>query len=154
MQRFLQQTWHKIEKNIPGTSFNFDFWTQCKPRRSTYPSCRAVIAARQQNPTVEKDMIHAIQSAYYSHARNPSDESTLAALATELGLDCEDFIKDLNSQKTEEILNQEINQSRQLGAQGFPSLILHNGQENHLLQIDYNNAETILKQIKIILEEE
>ena len=32
-----------------GAEFNFDFWKLCKPRRSTYPACRAVLAARQQD---------------------------------------------------------------------------------------------------------
>ncbi|MFK5983922.1 MAG: hypothetical protein QM479_00650 [Pseudomonadota bacterium] len=48
----VETAWHNIEKKIPAKKFNFDFWTLNTPRRSTYPACRAVIAARQQGPAI------------------------------------------------------------------------------------------------------
>jgi len=65
MQQGLQQTWKQIAEVIPGTEFNFAFWTDNAPRRSTWPSCRAVIAARRQSRDFERPMIKAIQRAYY-----------------------------------------------------------------------------------------
>ena len=41
MQLQLQAIWQKISSQL-GTEFNFDFWRDCQPRRSTYPSCRAL----------------------------------------------------------------------------------------------------------------
>ena len=63
--------WIKIQKNVPGTEFNYDFWTLNEPRRSTYLSCRAVIAAKKQHPDFEILMIERIQKAYYLNAQNP-----------------------------------------------------------------------------------
>lgn len=151
MQQFLQKTWHTIQQQIPETKFNFDFWTVCHPRRSTYASCRAVIAAKRQNPAIERDMIHAIQTAYYLRAMNPSDNSTLIELANNLDLDADEFETDLNSDATQQDLDKEIEFSQQLGAQGFPSLVLENKQKKWLLQIDYNNEDNVLKQITDIL---
>ena len=37
-------TWRNIEIRT-GVPFNHDFWELNEPRRSTYPACRAVIAA-------------------------------------------------------------------------------------------------------------
>ena len=82
MRAALQQTWRRIEEMIPGTRFNFDFWTNNTPRRSTYPANRAVIAARLQGEACDSKMTGAIQRAYYLEARNPSDDSTLASRAT------------------------------------------------------------------------
>ena len=151
MQQFLQKTWRTIQQQIPTTEFNFDFWTNCHPRRSTYASCRAVIATKNQNPAIEKDMIHAIQTTYYLRAKNPSDDNTLIELADSLGLDIDKFKTDLNSDTTNHDLHKEIEFSQQLGAQGFPSLILENKQKKWLLQIDYNDEENMLKQITEIL---
>lgn len=151
MQQFLQKTWRTIQQQIPTTEFNFDFWTNCHPRRSTYASCRAVIATKNQNPAIEKDMIHAIQTTYYLRAKNPSDDNTLIELADSLGLDVDEFKSDLNSDTTNHDLHKEIEFSQQLGAQGFPSLILENKQKKWLLQIDYNDEENMLKQITEIL---
>ena len=72
----LQATWRRIQQVIPGTGFNFDFWRDNTPRRSTYPACRAVIAARELADKADQ-MTHAIQQAYYLQARNPSDQETL-----------------------------------------------------------------------------
>ena len=74
MQLQLQAIWQKISSQL-GTEFNFDFWRDCQPRRSTYPSCRAALIARSFNK--EPQMIAAIQQAYYLQAQNPSDEAVL-----------------------------------------------------------------------------
>jgi len=77
MRRFLRDTWHRIEQKVPGTRFNFDFWEQCRPRRTTYPAYRAIVATRRQGVGLEQRMIHAIQRAYYQQAHNPSNMATL-----------------------------------------------------------------------------
>ena len=63
MREYIQMNWRKIEHSIPGTKFNYDFWSNCSPRRSTYTACRAVIAIRKQNPLLEERMINLIQHA-------------------------------------------------------------------------------------------
>ncbi|BAN69992.1 DsbA family protein [endosymbiont of unidentified scaly snail isolate Monju] len=124
MRRYLQDTWRRIQQRIPGTEFNFDFWKRCQPRRSTWPACRAVIAARNLDPAAEAPMIQAIQNAYYREARNPSDDDTLIALASEIGLPRERFVTQLNATATQQALEAEIAEARQLGADSFPTLIL------------------------------
>ncbi len=146
MQQFLQSTWRQIQARVPGTEFNFAFWQQCQPRRSTYPACRAVIAARQQQ--ADAAMTLAIQTAYYLNARNPSDDSTLLALAVELGLDGESFKHDLAAEMTQQTLQQEIALCRDLGARGFPSLILEQGAQRSLLALDYQQPQRLLRQIE------
>ena len=93
MREYIQTMWRKIERSIPGTKFNYDFWSNCSPRRSTYPACRAVIAMRKQNPLLEEQMINLIQQAYYIDAKNPSDDLTLIDLASKLDIDIEQFKK-------------------------------------------------------------
>ena len=91
MRARIEQTWRRIQTIVPGTEFNFEFWTRNTPRRSTYPACRAVLAAKHFDPALEAPMIAAIQRAYYREARNPSDLETLSTLAAELGVDREAF---------------------------------------------------------------
>lgn len=148
MQSDIAGYWRRIQQHIPGTEFNFDFWDKCEPRRSTYPACRAVIAARQQNPDLELEMIEKIQYAYYMDAKNPSDDSTLISLATDLGLDKDQFEKDLNAVETQQQLESEMMLGRQIGAQGFPSMILVKDQQAQYLPLDYNSAEKTLQIIK------
>ena len=147
MRDYIQTMWRKIERSVPGTKFNYDFWTNCSPRRSTYPACRAVIAIRKQNPSLEEQMINSIQHAYYIDAKNPSDDSTLIGLASKLDIDIEQFKKTLNDNETQSLLLKDISIAKQLGAQGFPSLLYKDSKEIRPLQIDYNNPRIILDQI-------
>ena len=145
MQTKLQQTWHTISQRL-GTQFNFDFWTVCQPRRSTYPACRAVLAAQQQD--AGNTMTTAIQHAYYLDAKNPSDDATLVELAKEIGLDTARFAQQLNDPATQHELARQIAQGQALGAQGFPSLIYSNDTGNHFIRHDYLDPEVTLDQIR------
>lgn len=147
MQGFLQQGWRRIEQHIPGVKFNFAFWTECIPRRSTYPACRAVIAAREQGEQFDLLMTEAIQRAYYTQARNPSDETTLVELAGEIGLDVNAFAASLHAVRTEQQLTAEIDLARQLHAESFPSLVLQVGRNYWPIAIDYNDSEVMLQAI-------
>jgi len=140
MQTRLQETWRRIQRRIPGTEFNFDFWRDARPRRSTWPACRAVIAARRLDSGAEASMIDAIQRAYYLLALNPSDDSTLIALATQLGLDADRFAQLLNAPETRQALTDEVAQARRMGADSFPSLRLQLGDSFWPVPVDYTDV--------------
>jgi len=146
-QSMIRRHWQTIEQRVPGTEFNFKFWTACKPRRSTYPACRAVIAARLQDPQMEDAMVLAIQQAYYLQACNPSDDDMLIDLAAGLSLDSEQFRYDLNSTATQNLLMQDMQQAQNMGVQSFPGLVLENGGAYHAIPVDYNHAEIMTRRI-------
>ncbi len=149
MRQTIQSNWHRIQQTVTDITFNFDFWKKCQPRRATYMACRAVIAAREQGMEYDENMTHAIQQAYYLHAKNPSDLDTLVGIAGELGLDKEKFSESIMSVNTNEELKQEIYLSRQLGIASFPSLLLQTGIKAKLIPHDYNHPEEM---IDIILD--
>ncbi len=154
MQANIKDTWAHIQKDIPGTAFNFDFWTQNQPRRSTYPSCRAVIAATLQGrEPAGESMLLAIQQAYYLQAKNPSDSDILLQLALDCGLDSERFAADLFSEKCEQLLQQDLQLAKQLGVHSFPSLVLACNGSNALIPIDYTKSETIVSSVMALLRE-
>jgi len=148
MQDDIQSYWRKIQNYIPGTEFNFDFWTQNKPRRSTYRSCRAVISARVQQPEKQFEMIKLIQDAYYLQAKNPSDREPLIECAKQSSLDVERFSNDLDAQHTKDLLRLEMLQCRQLHLESFPSLLLEKEGEFFGIGLDYNNAQNIIDQLQ------
>lgn len=147
-QAMIQQHWHTIIERVPGTKFNFDFWSLNTPERSTYPACRAVLATIAQDPSKEDLMIHIIQQVYYLHAQNPSHDDTLIACAKNIGLNIQQFKKDLNSPQTQTLLQENIQQAKTLGVRGFPSLVFVYNNRVIPITIDYNNAAFILEQIE------
>ena len=121
LRTMIKNTWLKIHQEL-GTEFNFDFWVNNIPRRSTYPACRAVIAAHRQGK--EKEMILSIQQAYYLRALNPSDVKILQQLAEEIRLNIADFNQALSSDETKATLGKQVTQAEQWHVPGYPSLVL------------------------------
>lgn len=152
MRRYLSQTWKRIQQQVPGTEFNFDYWERCRPRRSTYPACRAVIAARQQDPSSEDRMVLKIQRAYYTEARNPSDIAVLVELSEETGLDTNRFLRDLRSAETDQRLKDEITYARKLGSDSFPSLILELGNSRWPISVNYRDAHVMQELIMDLVD--
>lgn len=151
MQHYLQQTWKTIQQRVPATRFNYDFWAKCKPLRSTYPACRAVIAARNQGEQYADLMTHRIQIAYYTEARNPSEQAVLVQLAAEIGLDVTLFRQAIAAEATRQQLLDEIAHSRRLNVDSFPSLLLEIGGSQWRVPVDYNDADVVLGMIRQIL---
>jgi len=141
--------WAQIAEEV-GAEFNFDFWTRCEPRRSTYPACRAVIAASWQDRG--EAMIDAIQRAYYLRAMNPSDNSTLVHLAREMELDSARFNADLGSEQTERELQRNFELRRRLNVYSFPSLVLETESGLYPVPHDYHSMASSLETITTILE--
>jgi len=151
MQDEIQATWRNIRIKL-GAEFNFDFWTNNIPRRSTYIACRAVIVARDQG--LEKEMIDVIQNAYYLRAMNPSEREVLLQLAAELsaqGMDQGRFALELESEQNELELHREIDLADSLTQHGFPSLVLEWDGGRQFIKHDYLDHHDTLDRINDLL---
>ena len=146
-QKYVQDNWIKIQEVVPGTEFNYDFWTLNEPRRSTYISCRAVIAAKKQHPDFEVLMTKGIQKAYYLNAQNPSNEDTLIKIAKDIGLNEKLFKEDLKSTEVNKNLLDQIQITKTMPISGFPSLVLVKNSNLERIKIDYLESNYIINQI-------
>jgi putative protein-disulfide isomerase len=143
MRERIRQAWQSVSQRT-GARFNFDFWERNVPRRSTWPACRAVIAASVQDPDELEPMLEALQRAYYEQARNPAEREILIEVATEIGLDPARFAVDLDSPEVEATLQAQMRWARALGADGFPSLLLESAGRLAWLTRGYADADTLL----------
>ena len=150
----LEGTWRRIEAHVPGTRFDYRFWREATPRRATFRACRAVIAVRRQDPTLERAMIDAIQRAYYLEARNPSDRDVLIDLADGLGADAARVAEELDGEAVRAAHEEERRHAAALGVQGYPSLVLvtdEGGRDAprhaHPVPIDYTDPAPILARV-------
>ncbi len=134
-KRFVQEAWHSVAERT-GAAFNFDFWKRCRPRRSTWAACRAVLVA-EKLASQGREMFGAIQRAYYLEARNPSESDTLMALAGELGIEQRSFAAGLEGPAAQARLEQDFALRDRLGTQGYPSLALEAGGPVEVLMRGY-----------------
>lgn len=160
LQQIIQQHWRNIQSKL-GTKFNFDFWTNNTPKRSTYNACRAVIAANLQG--YQQAMVLLIQEAYYLRALNPSEPSVLISLASELAdnsqrgitnnlataqFNDEAFVEDFTSIEVNAELMRQVQLAISLSQQGFPSLVLEVQGSFQQINIDYKNFAVTLASIE------
>ena len=131
---YVQQAWHAVAQTT-GAKFNFDFWTNCSPRRSTWIACRAVIVARRFK--LEREMFEAIQRAYYLEARNPSDENVLSDVAQQLNIPRSEFLEALGDPETQRKLEEDFALRQRLGANSFPSIGIIQSDQPTLLHSGY-----------------
>ncbi len=150
MRGYVQQAWREVQART-GAEFNWDFWEVCEPRRSTYPACRAVIAAGLSGPErqlSERSMYEALQRAYYLEARNPSLDATLIEVAKEIGLDENTFTENLRSKQVEQIFREQRARRRGFGADSFPSLVLQEASgEARILMRGAGTSSEVLAQL-------
>lgn len=143
LRQAISSYWYEIEKKTQVT-FNHDYWKLNTPYRSTYPACRAVIAAEVLKEKNTVQMIKAIQSAYYKEAKNPSLEQTLIECAKSIGLDESEFKRTLHSKEIENQFRQQLILSHQLQASSFPTLFYINEKNQaHILAQGYTQAKNI-----------
>ncbi|MDT8424369.1 MAG: DsbA family protein [Methyloprofundus sp.] len=153
-QTMIQQAWHRIQQTVPEMHFNFDFWIKNTPLRSTYPACRALLAAEQQTPELVAALRKNIQQAYYQEAKNPSLDTTLIDCAAQVGLNIEQFSSALNSIAIKIKLAEHIQFSRNLDVNSYPSLRLALADEVYNIAINYSDATPSLKQINTLLDKQ
>ncbi len=144
-QEKIKSIWKQIEQEV-GVRFNYDFWDKNTPHRATYLACQALILARQHNK--EEAMLEARRKAYYQRALNPSKSEVLVKLAHEIGLDKKHFETHLNTQETQELLENDLNLRRKLGVRVFPTLLLKYKKESYPITIDFKESSKMLEQIE------
>lgn len=148
LRQSIQQAWRRIEQTVPGVTFNFAFWSDNTPIRSTYPACRSLLAARKQGAEFEDRLLARIQEAYYQQAQNPALDATLLECASRAGLNDRQFELDYRSHDVDRQLRQEIKTARSLGVRSYPSLILEQNGDVSAIAVDYLNYRTMLDDIE------
>jgi len=149
----VQNAWRNIEQSVPHIQFNYDFWTNNTPIRATYPACRALLAAEQQGKLYAEALRLQIQQAYYQDAKNPSLDAILLACAEQVGLNVQQFSSDFFSDEIEEKLQQQIQFSRALGVNSYPSLRLVLNEEIHTIPLNYTQSKPSLQQITALISQ-
>ncbi|NLS14495.1 DsbA family protein [Vibrio sp. SM6] len=148
MAQKIESIWRQIEQQL-GTQFNYDFWRDCVPVRSTYPACRVVIAAGFQDSY--EAMLLALQKAYYLRAMPPHRLETHRQLAQEIGLDVAQFDKDIDSDLLNGVFDDQRSLAKSLGVHSYPSLVLQIHDSFFPVDVNYTSTEPTLKQIRELI---
>lgn len=152
MVEHLKATWERIEA-VCGVPFDLSYWSQTPPPpRTTFISCRAVIAAEQiagQGEAFGKR----IQQAYYQEAQNVWDAEVLTALAVQSGFREAAFVEALHADKTRQLHEEQRALAARLQVEGYPALLLIADGEAYPIAIRHGDADAMATDILDLLAE-
>lgn len=152
MVEHLKATWERIA-DVCGVSFDLRYWDQTPPPpRTTFISCRAVIAAERIAGQGEA-FGQRIQKAYYQDAQNVWDPRVLSALAVEFGFREAAFAEALEAEETHQLHAEQMALAERLQIQGYPSLLFIADGEGYPIAIRHGDAEAMATDILDLLAE-
>ena len=152
MVKYLRRTWSQIESTC-GVPFYHAYWDQTPPPpRTTFISCRAVIAAERLAGRGEA-FAERIQDAYYTEAQNVWDFNTLCDLAEAFGFQRSSFADALMSDDVRAVHDEQRQLAERLQVEGYPSvLLIHQGQA-YPIPVRHQGADVMLSDIADLLAE-
>jgi putative protein-disulfide isomerase len=105
------------------------------PVQSSFPPSRVYkVIQKNYNNELAFDYLRRTREALFAFNRNISDPSVMIDIVNHLGLDGEAIIKEAEQPSGHQLLNEDFSLARNLGARGFPSIIMVN-EENKGIKI-------------------
>jgi putative protein-disulfide isomerase len=124
--------WHQVHERT-GQPFRFE---SAMPEGFVYdtePPSRAVLAVGGIDAELIFPMFKAIQAAFYAEGRDVTQAETLAELAAGLGVGPAQFLQAFESDEVRAKTLAHFKHARQVGVNGFPTLVLQQANELHLI---------------------
>ncbi|MFV0297559.1 MAG: DsbA family protein [Hyphomicrobiaceae bacterium] len=122
---YLRDAWKKVHE-ASGQPFTDAFFTRKTFTYDTEPSCRAVVTMRRLAPDKVLTYLAAVSKAFYADNRDITDETVLAEIAEETGLDRASFLSEIQSDLARQETAGDFAFSKNSGVAGFPLLAAGN----------------------------
>jgi len=148
---YILQHWHAVHKRT-GQPFNFEFQMGPTFTYDTEPASRAIVVIRQLAPQKEWEFLKCVQEAFYVCNADVTKTQVLQNLAMKLGIDTSQFCETFQDPQTKHMVRDEFDQARQLGVDGFPTLLGQHGQSVSTLMHGYQEVEGLVPSIDQFFE--
>lgn len=139
-QDFLKHHWEEVTARS-GQPFGYQLFERENFNYDTEPSCRAVVAVRQLDATLEHKFFELVQHYFYVQNEDPSTDAFYQPICTRLGLDYEAFLTLFHSEEIKVATTADFQLNRQWGVRGYPTVILRKDDKLMLLATGYADFE-------------
>jgi putative protein-disulfide isomerase len=125
------------------------------PVQSSFPPSRVYkVIQKNYNNELAFDYLRRAREALFAFNRNISDPSVMIDIVNHLGLDGEAIIKEAEQPSGHQLLNEDFSLARNLGARGFPSIIMVNEENKGIKIVGSRPLEYYVGALEQILNEE
>src|SRR5699024_3501476 len=104
--------------------------------------------------TKATEYLRRAREALFVYNKNISNDSTLIELVNNIDLDGEEIINEANQPHTQSLLNEDFELTRNLGARGFPSIIMINEDNQGVKIVGGRSFEAYVVGLKQVLNQE
>jgi putative protein-disulfide isomerase len=128
--------WYEVRRRT-GQHFRFQ---DAMPAGFVYdsePACRAVVTVQEMAPGRGFVALEALHVAFYLKGRDITQRATLVAVATELGLDGEDFARGFDSDETKQLTQHHFATALRFSVRAFPTVVLQQASQQVVLTQGY-----------------
>ena len=150
---YILQHWHAVHERT-SQPFNFEFQMGQTFTYDTEPASRAVFVIRQLAYSKEWAFLKHIQEAFYVRNVDVTKLEVLEDVALKLGLEGDQFRQVFQDPQTKRLVWEEFDQVRQLGVNGFPTLLGRRDDAVSTVMHGYQAAEDLTLAIDQFLQME
>lgn len=144
LDRFLSHHWERVEE-VSGQPFDASFLERRDGwRYDTEVPAIAVVATRELNEPQTLEFHSRLQRAFYAEGVDITDRSVYPELITEFDVDPDKFAELLASDEMRQRAWTDFAEARSMGASGFPTLLVRDGEEWGVVTRGYAPAEGLL----------
>lgn len=125
------------------------------PVQSSYPPSRVFkVIQKNHGDGVADEFLRRSREKLFVFNQNISDLDVLIEIVNKIGLDGEAIIKEAESSIGQQLLNQDFERVRQLGARGFPTIIMVNDENKGVKIVGARQFENYVDGLKRVLGKE
>jgi putative protein-disulfide isomerase len=126
---------------------------------NTEPACRAVASARLLAPHAALAVFDAIQHGFYAEGLDTTQADVLIPIATSVlrqaGMDVDEatFLQTWSSEEAVKATHTDFLQTQRWGVRGFPTLVLEQAGELHLVSSGFTRTEQLVAQLQALVDQ-
>jgi putative protein-disulfide isomerase len=150
LKGFLTHHWEDVHKRS-GQPFQYGILDNATITYDTEPPCRATVIVRSMDKEKAFPFFTKVQKTFYQENKNMHLAESYHDALKSLNLDVDAFDQQFHSDEMKTLVKEDFERSRQMGVQGFPSLVLQKGDQLILIANGYSTSEKMIEKIKKVL---
>lgn len=151
-REFLRHHWEEVSA-ASDQPFSYDLLDQDQFEYDTEPSCRAVVVVQEMKPSVQFIFFKSIQKKFYQDNEDPNHINFYESICEDHGIDFKAFKKKFKSESARLKTKKHFDRARALGVNSFPTIILQDGDQYHIIAKGFAKSTDMVSRIKKILRE-
>ncbi len=152
MKEYLAHHWEQVEARS-GQPFNHGLFTWEDWIYDTELPAIAVVSMRELNEKRVLDFFTRLQRAFYADNVDITHVDSYPELVEEFGVDTEKFMTLLSSEEMRERAWADFAEARRLGVNGFPTVLLAEGEQTYIVTRGWTPAEPLVEGLAKWLED-